>query len=102
MRLEILLTAVFFFGGAGLSGYALRRILKLKKESVLFSVVTGVMLWWALMELILVPLTMQLASFQSFVLIYTAVVVVLMLVGILSWREILEDGKAALMNLRLP
>ena len=36
MRLEILLTAVLFFGGTFLSGYALRRLLKLKNEGFLF------------------------------------------------------------------
>ena len=61
MRLEILLTAILFFGGAFFAGYGLRRVLKLHKEGFLFSIVAGVMVWWALMELILVPMTMKLA-----------------------------------------
>ena len=71
MRLEILLTAILFFGGALFTGYGLRRVLKLHKEGFLFSIVAGVMAWWALMELILVPMTMKLASFHSFVMVYT-------------------------------
>ena len=38
MRLEILLSAVIFFGGTFFSGYALRRLLKLKNEGFLFSI----------------------------------------------------------------
>ena len=71
MRLEILLTAILFFGGAFFAGYGLRRVLKLHKEGFWFSIVAGVMVWWALMELILVPMTMKLASFHSFVMVYT-------------------------------
>ena len=44
MRLEILLMAVLFFGGTFLSGYVLRRLLKLKNEGFLFSIVSGTML----------------------------------------------------------
>ena len=95
MRLEILLTAVLFFGGTFLSGYALRRLLKLKNEGFLFSIVSGTMLWWALMELILVPMTMMHASFQSFVWLYSLIVSGLSVLGLFSRRDILEDGKAA-------
>lgn len=91
MRLEILLTAVIFFGGAFLTGYAVRRLLKFKSEGILFSIVTGVMCWWAIMELILVPMTMKLASFQSFVYAYSAVILLTAVLGTCCWRDILED-----------
>ena len=38
MRLEILLTAILFFGGAFFTGYGLRRVLKLHKEGFVFSI----------------------------------------------------------------
>ena len=95
MRLEILLMAVLFFFGTFLSGYVLRRLLKLKNEGFLFSIVSGTMLWWALMELILVPMTMMHASFQSFVWLYSLIVSGLSVLGLFCWRDILEDGKAA-------
>lgn len=91
MRLEILVTMVFFFGGTCLSGYALCHVLKLKKEGILFSVLSGVMLWWALMELILIPMTIRLASFRSFVYVYSGVILACVLAGILCWREIWDD-----------
>lgn len=100
MRLEILLTAILFFGGAFFAGYGLRRVLKLHKEGFVFSVVAGVMVWWALMELILVPMTMKLASFHSFVTVYTIVVGMVSLAGVFCWRDILEDGKEFLKNWR--
>ncbi len=74
MRLEILLTMTFFFAGTCLSGYALCHVLKLKKEGLLFHTAAGIMLWWALMELILVPMTMSLARFWSFVFLYSGIV----------------------------
>lgn len=91
MRLEILITMLFFFAGTCLSGYALCRILKIEKEGILFHIASGIMFWWALMELILVPMTMRLASFQSFVYVYSGVILVCCLAGILCWREILSD-----------
>ena len=100
MRLEILLTAILFFGGAFFTGYGLRRVLKLHKEGFLFSIVAGVMVWWALMELILVPMTMKLASFHSFVMVYTIVAGMVSLAGVFCWRDILEDGKELLKNWR--
>lgn len=100
MRLEILLTAILFFGGAFFAGYGLRRVLKLHKEGFLFSIVAGVMVWWALMELILVPMTMKLASFHSFVMVYTIVAGMVSLAGVFCWRDILEDGKELLKNWR--
>ena len=100
MRLEILLTAILFFGGAFFAGYGLRRVLKLHKEGFLFSIVAGVMVWWALMELILVPMTMKLASFHSFVMVYTIVAGMVSLAGVFCWRDILEDGKEFLKNWR--
>lgn len=96
MRLEILLTAALFFGGTFLAGYALRRLLNLRNEGFLFSIVFGTALWWALMELILVPMTMMHASFQSFVYLYSLIVVFLAVAGIFCWRQILEDGKTLL------
>ena len=100
MRLEILLTAILFFGGAFFAGYGLRRVLKLHKEGFLFSIVAGVMVWWALMELILVPMTMKLASFHNFVMVYTIVAGMVSLAGVFCWRDILEDGKELLKNWR--
>ena len=100
MRLEILLTAILFFGGAFFTGYGLRRVLKFHKEGFLFSIVAGVMVWWALMELILVPMTMKLASFHSFVMVYTIVAGMVSLAGVFCWRDILEDGKEFLKNWR--
>lgn len=100
MRLEILLTAILFFGGAFFAGYGLRRVLKLHKEGFLFSIVAGVMVWWALMELILVPMTMKLASFHSFVMVYTIIAGMVSLAGVFCWRDILEDGKELLKNWR--
>ncbi|MDO4261032.1 MAG: DUF6077 domain-containing protein [Eubacteriales bacterium] len=93
MRLEILLTALLFFGGTILSGYALRRVLKLQGEGFLFSAVSGTMLWWALMEVILVPMTMRFASFQSFVYLYGAAVLLLCVAGLFCWKDIVEDAR---------
>lgn len=93
MRLEILLTAVLFFGGTLLSGYTVRRVLKLNKEGILFSIVSGTMLWWALMELLLVPMTMLLLSFRSFLYVYSAAIAAIGIAGIRCWKDILEDIK---------
>lgn len=94
MRLEILLTALLFWGGTYLSGKLLCGILKIKDEDICFNIVSGTVLWWALMEMILIPMTMKLASFQSFVMVYTTVILFLMLGGLFFWKEILEDVKA--------
>ena len=67
MLLETILTAVLFFVGTALSGYTIRHILKLKQEGFLFSILVGCMGWWALMEVILIPMTMKLAAFHTFV-----------------------------------
>lgn len=99
MRLEILLTAALFFGGSFLSGYALRRILKLKQEGILFSIVMGVMLWWAALEVVLVPMTMALSSFHSLVYLYTALIGVLAAAGLFCWKDILQDVKDLLQNM---
>lgn len=93
MRLEILLTAVLFFGGTCLTGYGLCHVLKLKREGVLFPVLSGVMVWWAVLELILVPMTMALCSFTSLVYVYSTLILLLALAGCLCWREIWEDVK---------
>lgn len=100
MRLEILLTAVLFFGGTFLSGYGLRRVLKLEKEGILFSVVSGVMLWWAVLELVLVPMTMALASFQSLVYLYSVLAAILVVAGCFCRKAILEDIKALVSHAR--
>lgn len=100
MRLEILLTAMIFFGGTFLSGYALRHVLKLRNEGIFFSVVMGTMLWWAVLELILVPMTMTFMSFQSLVYVYSGLAILLSLTGLIFWKEILEDVKALLLGLR--
>ena len=100
MRLEILLSAVIFFGGTFFSGYALRRLLKLKNEGFLFSIAAGTMLWWALMELILVPMTMLHVSFHSFVYVYSAAAAVLTVCGICCWKDIVEDGKTLVKECR--
>ncbi|MCD8096650.1 MAG: DUF6077 domain-containing protein [Lachnospiraceae bacterium] len=93
MRFEILLTALLFFGGTCLTGYAVRRLLKLKKEGIVCSIVVGALCWWALMELILVPMTMKLASFSSFVVVYSAAAMLFALAGLFCWRDILDDLK---------
>lgn len=100
MRLEILLSAGIFFGGTFFSGYALRRLLKLKNEGFLFSIAAGTMLWWALMELILVPMTMLHVSFHSFVYVYSAAAAVLTVCGICCWKDIVEDGKTLVKEYR--
>lgn len=94
MLLETILTAVLFFAGTALSGYTIRHILKLKQEGFLFSILVGCMGWWALMEVILIPMTMKLAAFHTFVWVYTAAAGALTVAGFFCWREILEDGKA--------
>ena len=99
MRLEILLTAGFFFIGTCLSGYALCRVLKLKNEGILFSIAAGTMLWWALMELFLVPMTMLMAGFQSFVAVYSLVVAACCAAGIMCRRAILEDVQGGIGNI---
>lgn len=100
MRLEIILTAVLFFGGALLTGYGLRHVLKLNKEGLIFSVISGTMVWWAVLELILVPMTMALASFHSLVYIYSAAVLVMALSGLVFWKDIWEDIKDFVLNIR--
>lgn len=91
MRLEILLTAAFFFGGICLTGYMLCHVLKLKNEGIIFSAVSGTMLWWAVLELLLVPMTMAKMSFNSLVYAYTAILLVLIIAGCFCWKELLAD-----------
>lgn len=93
MRLEILLTVILFFGGTLLCGYAVCRVLNFKNEGLIFSIVTGTVFWWASMELILVPMTMKMASFQNFVYVYSAVLIVSGIAGICCWKDIVEDVK---------
>ncbi|HBN55396.1 MAG TPA: hypothetical protein DD414_01340 [Lachnospiraceae bacterium] len=98
MRLEILLTAAFFFVGTCLSGYGMRRLLKLKNEGILFSVMAGIMFWWALMELVLVPMTMRLAGFRAFVNLYSALIAVSCAAGLFCWKDILADIRSLIGN----
>lgn len=100
MRLEILMTAGIFFGGSCLTGYALRRLLGFEQEGILFSVVAGVLCWWALMEVILVPMTMALASFTGFSTVYTVLVLACAAAGCFCWKEILGDVKRAAGSVR--
>lgn len=100
MRLEILLTALLYFGGTFFAGYTLRHLLKLKNEGFLFSIVSGTMLWWALMELILVPMTMLHASFSHFAALYTVIVTILSAAGLFFWKDIVEDGKSLAGNVK--
>lgn len=98
MRLEILLTMVLFFGGTMFSGYAIRWVLRLKCEGILFSVVSGTILWWAVMELILVPMTMCKVSFQSFVSVYSIVIACFVIVGVCRCKDFLEDINILIKN----
>ncbi len=91
MRLEILLTVAFCFAGTVLSGYAVCHALGLKQEGLLFSLVSGMVFWWALMEVILVPMTMLLARFDSFVFLYSMAVGICCVAGLLCWKEICAD-----------
>lgn len=100
MRLEILLTALLYFGGTFLAGYTLRHLLKLKNEGFLFSIVSGTMLWWALMELVLVPMTMMHASFSHFAILYTIIVTILSAAGLFFWKDIVDDGKNLAGNMK--
>lgn len=94
MRLEILLTAVIFFGGSFFTGYTLRHFLRLKNEGFLFSIVSGIMCWWAFMELVLVPMTMMLAAYKTFVYVYSVIILVLAGAGICFWKDIAEDFRS--------
>lgn len=93
MRLEILQTVILFFGGGICSGYAVRHILKFKKEGVCFSLITGIICWWAVMELILVPMTMMHRKFHEFVMVYSIVIFLLSAAGLLFWKEMLGELK---------
>ena len=96
MRLEILVTGFLFFGGSLLTGYGVRRVLGLKGEGMIFSVVSGVMCWWALMETLLVPMTIKHASFQMFFWVYSGLLLVTAVFGACCFREIVEDGRTFL------
>lgn len=93
MRLEILATMAIFFGGSFLTGYGIRRLLGLKEEGMLFSVVSGVMVWWALMEAVLVPMTMRHASFGLFCGVYSGLILLSVAGGLCGYREICADGR---------
>lgn len=93
MRLEILVTAALFFGGTYLSGVCLRRILRQNTYGIFTTVLAGVMLWWAVMELVLVPMTIMRASYKAFLVIYSVLVGCFGLVGLIFWQDILEDMK---------
>lgn len=100
MRLEILLTALLFFCGTFLTGYALRHVLGLKGEGCAFSIVSGAMLWWAALETILIPMTMKLAAFHNLVYVYSAVAAVFAAAGCLCYREIVRDIRTFLKDIR--
>ncbi len=100
MRLEILVTMVLFFGGSLLTGYGMRRLLGLKGEGILFSILSGVMGWWALMEAILVPMTIKLAAFSTFFWVYTGLLLVTAVFGAFCFREIARDGRTFLKQAR--
>ncbi len=92
MRLEILVTMTIFFGGSLLTGYGIRRLIQFRQEEgMLFSVVSGVMAWWALMEAVLVPMTMKHAAFQTFSRVYSGLVLLSAAFGLCCYREILRD-----------
>ncbi len=84
MRLEILLVMGVFFGGTFLSGHAVCHVVKVKGEGVCFPVLVGTMAWWALMEVLLVPMTMMHGSFGKFVVVYSGLLL-LMVAGGLWW-----------------
>ena len=85
MLLETILTAVLFFAQHPAP----------HQDKRLYSRTgTSRMGWWALMEVILIPMTMKLAAFHTFVWVYTAAAGALTVAGFFCWREILEDGKA--------
>lgn len=98
MRLEILLTMVLFWGGTLFTGYAVRRVLKLKHEGIFFSIVSGTVLWWAIMELLLVPMTICKNSFQSFVVVYSTVIACFVIIGACCYRDFLEDINVLIKN----
>ena len=87
MRLEILLTFLLFYVGAFFSGIMLCKILHLKKGEPVCAIISGVVVWWAVMELLLVPMTMFLQSFRCFTIIYSAIILGMVLTGICFYRE---------------
>ncbi len=91
------MTAALFFGGTTLSGYSLCRLLKIKNEGLLFHCLAGTTLWWAVMEIVVIPLTLVLAPFRLFMAIYSILVGLISALGLLCWRNILEDGKQFLL-----
>lgn len=91
MRFEILISAVIFFGGTFLSGYSVRRVLRVQGQGLFSAVVAGIISWWAVMELLLVPMTMQRADFQTFVCLYSVMIICMMSAGMCCWREILKE-----------
>lgn len=91
MRLEILLTSILFFGGTYLTGHALCCILKLENEGIFFSILSGTMLWWAMLELILMPMVRVMVPFHKMVFVYTIMIVATAVTGCLFWKGILHD-----------
>lgn len=79
------------FGGTFLSGHAVCRLVKVRGEGVCFPVLVGVMAWWALMEVLLVPMTMMHGSFGGFVVVYSGLLLGLVAVGLWGWREIGQE-----------
>lgn len=93
MRLEILMVMGLFFGGSFLSGHAVCKITKVRAEGVLFPIVVGAMSWWALMEILLLPMTMLHGTFEGFVVLYSVVLVGIFIGGLLGWKGIAKELK---------
>lgn len=94
MRLEILATIVFFFCGSYLTGVCIRGVFQRKGIPVFECILSGVILWWAMMELILVPMTLMVAPFSSFVLIYSIAVGCICLTALFFYKDIWQDLSA--------
>lgn len=98
MRLEILIVMGLFFGGTFLGGHAVCRMVKVKAEGVCLPIAVGAMTWWALMELLLLPMTMLHGSFQSFVVAYSGLLLFLTIAGLFGWKEIAKGLREAFVN----
>ena len=93
MRLEILMVMGLFFGGTFFSGHVVCKITKVRAEGVLFPIVVGAMSWWALMEILLLPMTMLHGTFEGFVVLYSVVLVGIFIGGLLGWKGIARELK---------
>lgn len=91
MRFEILMAAMVFFCGTFFSGYAVCRVLRIQNHGVPSAIAAGTVFWWAAMELLLVPMTMQGAGFQLFMYMYNFIVLIVVIMGMCCWKEIVKD-----------